>query len=308
MILFNFNIRFFKQHPIRLYSEEFFNTITILPPPDEQIVIANYLDDKTTKIDTLIEKKKKLIELLKEERTAVINQAVTRGINPNVKLKDSGIDWLGQIPEHWEVKKLKYVANMLGGFAFQSSDFVSEGIQLIKIANLYQNEFKLERQPTFLPDDFKIKYKEWVVSQGDILISMTGTLGKRDDGFAIRIEETESYLLLNQRVSKIKIDESQLNPNLGLHILRSNYFLDQLFILPSGTKQGNLSHEQICSINISFPENLHEQLEIIKFIETETKKIDETISKIEKEIALLAEYRTALISEAVTGKIKIIDN
>ncbi|RMG78352.1 MAG: restriction endonuclease subunit S, partial [Bacteroidetes bacterium] len=93
----------------------------------EQTAIANYLDDKTAKIDSLIEKKKKLIELYKEERTAVINQAVTRGINPSVKLKDSGIEWLGKIPEHWEVKKLKYVLSIKSGDGIKSEEIDFEG-------------------------------------------------------------------------------------------------------------------------------------------------------------------------------------
>ena len=111
--VFRQNSRGIIDSRLRLYPEEFFNIITIVPSIEEQTAIANFLDEKTAQIDKLITNKQKLIELLKEERTAVINQAVTRGIDPNVKLKSSGINWLGEIPEHWEMKKLKHVMNSL---------------------------------------------------------------------------------------------------------------------------------------------------------------------------------------------------
>lgn len=291
---------------IHLYQDTFINLPFLLPTAKEQYAIAKYLDEKTVQIDKLIAGKQMLIELLKEERLGVINQAVTRGINPLAKFKPLGISWLGEIPEHWEVKKLKYVAEMQGGFAFNSSDYVPEGIQLIKIGNLYQNDFLLDRQPTFLPEHYLEEYKEWVIEYGDILISMTGTLGKRDYGYAIQNDKTDGMFLLNQRVSRIRFNENKLQKELGLHILRSNYYLDQLFLLPTGTKQGNLSTEQVLSISIIFPKSLSEQNQIVQFIEAETIKIDATVAKIEKEIEYLREYRIALISEVVTGKIKIV--
>lgn len=272
---------------IHLYQDTFLNWSIALPSLKEQTAIADYLDEKTAQIDKLVTNKQKLIELLKEERTAIINEAVSgKGKN-------------------WERKKLKYVAKMQGGFAFSSDDFIQEGVQLIKIGNLYQNEFSLERQPAFLPEGFTEKYEDWIVTDNDILISMTGTLGKRDYGYAIQIENTGKEFLLNQRVSKIIFEKNILVAEFGLLILRSDYFLDVLFLLPSGTKQGNFSNEQILSISILFPKSLKEQNEIISFIKTETQRIDNTISKIEKEIELMQEYRTALISEVVTGKIKV---
>jgi type I restriction enzyme S subunit len=290
---------------IHLYQDTFINLPFLLPSIEEQASIIKFLDEKAAKIDKLIVGKRGLIELLKEERSGVVNDAITRGINPHVKLKPLGIDWLGEIPEHWKVKKLKYVAEMQGGFAFNSSDYVTEGIQLIKIGNLYQNDFLLERQPTFLPEHYLEEYKEWVVENGDILISMTGTLGKRDYGYAIQNEKADRKFLLNQRVSRIRFNVNELQKEFALHILRSNYYLDQLFILPTGTKQGNLSNEQVLSIPIIFPKSLSEQKQIVQFIEAETGKIDATVAKIEKEIEYLREYRTALISEVVTGKIDV---
>ena len=272
----------------------------------EQAAITNYLDCKKAEIDELIAQKERLIELYEEEKAAIINQAVTKGIDPNAKLKDSDVDLLGKIPVGWEVKKLKYVAKIRSGFAFSSDDFVPQGVQLIKIANLYNNELHLERQPTFLSNEFLETHFDWIVTSGDILISMTGTLGKRDYGFAILLEQKEERFLLNQRVSKIVAGESISN-RLLLFILRSEYFLNNLFSLPSGTKQGNFSNEQISNLSIAFPMHADQQDAINSFIETETARIDAKIAKTKRIIELQKEYRTALISEVVTGKIKVTE-
>lgn len=263
------------------------NLVVFIPPIKEQVSIADFLDRKADEIDTIIRKKQQLVALLKEERTAIINESVSgKGKN-------------------WERKKLKYVAKMFSGYAFNSEDFVQEGVQLIKIGNLYQNEFSLDRQPSFLPVSFLVDYEKWQVSGGDILISMTGTLGKRDYGYAIQINDTNQKFLLNQRVSKIEFNTNQILPEFGLVLLRSSHFLDILFLTPSGTKQGNFSNEQLLSVPISFPSAIKEQKAILSSIELKTKRIDNTIVKIEKEITLLQEYRTALISEVVTGKVKV---
>lgn len=273
---------------------------------EDQSTIASYLDKKTAEIDELIADKKRLLELYEEEKTAVINQAVTKGLDPNSPMKNSGIEWLGEIPEHWEVKRLKYVAKMQGGFAFSSNDFISDGIQLIKISNLYNNELHLDRQPTFLADTFLESHSDWIVSNGDILMSMTGTLGKRDYGFAILIQGIESHLLLNQRVSKIhSVDEIEVA--LLIHGLRCEYFLNSIFCLPAGTKQGNFSNENILCQKIAFPSDIIEQQSIVHYIKMESKRIDAKKAKTQKLIDLLTEYRTALISEVVTGKVKVIN-
>lgn len=312
-----FLFRFFQTQYLKSYFEVSANGVTryglgvdkinsafiIEPPIEEQTAIANYLDHKTTEIDELINQKEQLLKLYEKEKTAIINQAVTKGINTDVKLKDSGIDWLGEIPGHWKVRKLKYVAEIQGGFAFSSTDFTNDGIQLMKISNLYQNELHLERQSTFLPEHFLESHPEWIVNNGNILMSMTGTLGKRDYGYAILIENCDDKYLLNQRVSKIH-SVKELNINLLLYSLRSEYFLNNLFSLPAGTKQGNFSNENIMNQSIAFP-NKGEQMQIVKFIKGETIRINTKAEKTKKLIDLLKEYKQSLISEVVTGKVKV---
>jgi type I restriction enzyme S subunit len=287
---------------IHLYQETFENLPYALPPLAEQTKIARFLDHETARIDALIEEQQRLIELLKEKRQAVISHAVTKGLDPTVPMKDSGVEWLGEVPAHWDVKKLKYGVNVIGGFAFQSSDFIDEGVQLIKIGNLYENEFQLDRQPTYLNSSFLTSHNAWVVSRGDLLMSLTGTLGKRDYGSAVLIECDGKYLL-NQRVAKLKIYD--LFDGLFLKfLLHSDGYLNKIYSLPSGTKQANLSNDDVVSVEVSVPA-LKEQENIAAFLVSETEKVAFLIADAELVISILNERRSALISAAVTGKIDV---
>ncbi len=277
-----------------------------IPQLHEQKAISKFLDDKCEKIDSAIHLKEQQIEKLKEFRQITIHNAVTKGVRhfkgEIVPTKYSGIDWIGEIPKYWEVKRLKTYTELVNGYAFNSDEFVSEGIQLLRISNLYNNKLSLDRQPTFISKDSLSKYKDWVVSRGDILISLTGTLGKRDYGYAIIIEKDDMFFL-NQRVAKIthhSIDKKYL-----LFILHSELFLAPLFSLPSGTKQANLSNDNILNIFITVP-SIREQQEIVAYLEEQTSKIDKAIVQRQEQIVKLKEYKQSLINEAVTGKIKII--
>ena len=281
----------------------FHNSLMPIPKPEEQTAIANFLDEKCGKIDTAIAQKQQLIELLKERKQIIIQNAVTKGLDPDVKMKDSGVEWIGEIPEHWEVKKLKYLINIQGGFAFDSSDFKEEGIQIIKIANTYMNRLSLERQPTFVDSSYLISHKEWVVSKNDILMSLTGTLGKKDYGFAILIENGEKYLL-NQRVAKLTVKKNSIEPAYLLALLHSDSYLNQLYSLPAGTKQANLSNDNVTNIEMPIPPK-DERDSILDWIRSAKSKVDSAIDLQQQQIEKLKEYKSSLIDAAVTGKIKV---
>ena len=283
--------------------EDFRRLPILVPPKSEQTQIANFLDHETAKIDTLIAKQEKLIELLKEKRQAVISHAVTKGLNPDVTMKDSGVEWLGQVPEHWITSKLKYFAVIQGGFAFSSDLFIEEGIQVLRIGNVYQNSLSLDRQPIFIANDLVKKYEDFIVKKDDVLISLTGTLGKRDYGFAIKVETNDQYLL-NQRVAKISPNKN-IDTDFMVYVLWSESYLTQLYSLPSGTKQANLSNSDVLGIEIVVPPTMQEQKQIARYIKEKLEKFDEMISKAESAIQLMQERRTALISSAVTGKIDV---
>lgn len=274
-----------------------------VPPLSEQTRIAEFLDRKTAQIDQAIAQKERLIELLKERRQVMIHQAVTRGLNPDVPLKHSGIEWIGEIPEHWEVKKLKYFVNIQGGFAFNSAHFKNEGVQLIKIANTYLNKLSLDRQPTFLDFSFLESHRNWVVTKNDILMSLTGTLGKKDYGYAILLESDEKYLL-NQRVARI-IPKSKVGAKYILNILQSEMYLNQLYMLPSGTKQANLSNDDVLNIKITYSPDQYERESIVNFIYDVSNSTDNILANASNQIQKLQELKATLINASVTGKIKV---
>jgi type I restriction enzyme S subunit len=287
-----------------LDPEEFQKIELLLPEKSEQISIFQFLDHETAKIDTLIDKQQQLIQLLKEKRQAVISYAVTKGLNPNVKMRDSGVEWLGMVPESWIVTKIKYFAKMQGGYAFSSDDLQDDGIQLLRIGNVYLNRLALERQPVFVPHNFIEKHKEFVVRCGDLLMSLTGTLGKTDYGYALRVD-AEGPFMLNQRVAKISPDENKISNDYLLYSIQSEPYLRQLHSLPSGTKQANLSNSDVLNIAIAVPPTKKEQNDIALFIANSLKKYAYLIKKAEDAIKLSIERRSALVSAAVTGKIDV---
>ena len=284
-------------------AETFLNINLALPPLSEQQAIADFLDNATSKIDTLIAKQQELIKLLKEKRQAVISHAVTKGLDPNVLMKDSGVEWLGDVPSGWGVSPLKRISSIMGGYAFQTTDFIDEGIQIIKISNVYQSKFHIDRQPTFVSPSFAKNHNDFVVGTGDLIISLTGTLGKRDYGFAVTIDIQGEYLL-NQRVAKITPKKNITSNRYLSYLMKSEPYLVQIYALPSGTKQANLSNDNVLSAICGIPP-LREQKQIADYLEKKTAQIDTLVDKAKQSIELLKEKRVAIISAAVTGKIDV---
>ncbi len=277
--------------------EPFKNLLCILPNYEEQTAIAEYLDEKTAQIDKLITNKQKLIELLKEERIAIINHAVTRGIDPNVKLKSSGIDWLGKIPQHWEVKKIKHIAKIVLGKMLTNEDKGNYYLKpYLRAANLqWLNVDVSDVKDMWFSQTELHKLK---LNKYDLLVSEGGEVGRT----CIWNDELEECYIQNS-VHKITID----NKYNSFYFLYQFCFLGSIGFFESIVNRISIAHltgEKIKEIYIFLPPSV-EQNKIVQHIETETKRIDSTIAKIEKEIELLQEYRTALISEAVTGKIKV---
>jgi type I restriction enzyme S subunit len=267
-----------------------------LPPIEEQTAIANYLDHKTTQIDTLIAKKEQFISLLQEERTAVINQAVTKGLDPNVKMKDSGIEWLGEIPEHWEVKKLKFVSKITRGAILRPVDepsyFDDNGewtylnISDATICDKYLDYGKLRLSELG-------STKSARVEPNNLIITASATIGKP---FINKIPVCVHDGFIPITELKVNID------------FLYNYFKNpQLFNgLGKSNTQKNIYLEDVKNLIIPIP-NLEEQLLIARYIEEEIIRIETLISKSLQEIELLKEYKTALISEVVTGKVDVRD-
>lgn len=262
------------------------NMFITLPPVKEQTAIANYLDTKTEQLNTFITKKQKLIHLLKEQKQAIINELLQDKQNK------------------WEKRKLKFLCRIKNGYAFDANTLSENGVQIIKIGNLYKNELSLDRDPTFVNSSLFDALPDFQIKENDILISMTGTLGKKDYGYAV-IVNSNKKLLLNQRVAKLMPKNRIIRNDFFLNMIWSNDFLDQLYSKPAGTKQANLSSDMIMNSSILVP-SLLEQERVVQSIKLKTSKIENAISRIEKEIEMVKELKQSLIAEVVTGKIKVI--
>ena len=251
------------------------NFLIGIPPVLEQQSITAYLDHKTTKIDNLISKKQKLIELLKEERAATINQAVTKGLNPDAPMKDSGIEWLGKVPEKWEVKRLKFVSDFKSGNGITANLIKNNGEYAVYGGNGLRG------------------YTASYTHEGSyVLIGRQGALCGN-----INYADGKFWASEHAVVATLVSDYNLFWFGELLRTMNLNQY-------SQSAAQPGLSVDHIKNLFISVP-SLNEQDVIAAYLDRKTTKTDQTISKIEKQIDLLKEYRTALISEVVTGKIDV---
>jgi len=287
-----------------LTREKLKDVFFFAPASDEQQAIANFLDRKTALIDELIEKKKRQVELLKEQRQAIINQAVTKGLNPNVKMKDSGIEWLGDIPEHWEVKLLKYIGtNGLTNGIFKKKDQYGRGTKLVNVIDLYQGnllvrEEELGRVET--DEDEALKYK---VIKGDIFF-VRSSLKLEGIGVSALVADISEPTVFECHIVRFRPLQNVVNPKFLVNYLNSWYVHQRLITLSQTVTMSTISQDKISSLEIALPA-LEEQCEVVEYIDMVSSKVEASISRAENQIQLLQEYRTALISEAVTGKIDV---
>ena len=260
--------------------------------------IIEFLDHETTKIDHLIEKQQQLIELLKEKRQAVISHAVTKGLDPNVPMKDSGVEWLGKVPEHWAVSKLSYVAHGFNGDRGSNypsgQDFVDEGIPFISSSELIHSKV----DPVYASKITKEKYNSLgglKIKVGDIIYCLRGSVGK--NGLCEFNEGTIASSLMGIRCFS-------LSPYYLLLLLNSTVEFQQRSNFTTGSVSANLSAENVMSYKFALPP-IKEQIEIANNLKKVFEKYDKLILKAESAIQLMQERRTALISAAVTGKIDV---
>lgn len=276
------------------------NAFGILPPKSEQTAIANFLDYKLEKIDRFISKKKQLITLLTEQKSAVINQAVTKGLDKNAKLKPSGIEWLGDIPESWEVIKLTGVCSFVrGNSSFKKDELLSNGKYVaLQYGKTYGVDEVNEEYKFYVNDKF---YKDsQIVNYGDVIfISTSETI--EDLGHSAFYSRNDLGLLGGEQML-LKPNNNIVNQKYLYY--SSKVFSKELQKYATGVKVYRFNRNDLKTIYTSIP-TIQEQKQIVTYIETEITKVAKTISTIEKEITLVEEYKTALIAEAVTGKIDV---
>jgi type I restriction enzyme, S subunit len=266
-----------------------------IPPLIQQKKIVSYLDQKTIMIDEIINKKQKLIELLQEKRTAVINNAVTKGLDPKIKLINSGISWIGNIPEKWEIKRLKDVSSYCSRGS--SPEYTED-----------ESKYKFINQ-SCIRDGFldleKIKYslsasQKGNVKKGDILINSTGTgtLGRLSV-----FNESEEYFA-DTHVTIYR--PSKINSSFAMYLIQNPAWQNYLYAssVTGSTNQIELSRNKFLEIPVILP-SVNEQKEIVFFLDDMVKKYDKALTYTQQSIELLQEFKNSLISNVVTGKIKI---
>jgi len=266
---------------------------------NEQIRIAQIL----SKTDSAIVQTEALIVKYQSIKTGLIQDFLTNGIDEDGNIRNENIHTykteMGcRVPDSWEVCYLGKYVRVQGGNSFKSSDFVSEGIQLIRIGNLYNNNLDLKRDPIYLPLEYRSIYSNFLLNEGDIVMSMTGTYGKRDYGFAIMMPPGSNYLL-NQRVCKFILSDN-IDSDFLLLILRSENYLEQLFNSVTGSKQANLNNGNILNAKIRLP-NINEQ----KVIVSKIKSIDSYINNLNSELIKYKSIKKGLMNDLLSGKIRL---
>lgn len=281
------------------YSE--FKRFKFLAPPlPEQTAIAQFLDRKTALIDQAIDIKQKQIELLKERRQILIHQAVTRGLNPEVKMKDSGVEWIGEVSEHWEVMKMTHILFLLvDGTHFSPKSYDEGEFKYITAKNIKENGFDFSELSYISAKDHNVIHKRCPVKKGDILYIKDGATA----GIAMINTLEEEFSLLSS-VALIRAKQNLIMPEFLMHYLNSQIIKSFILTQIVGGAITRLTLELIGKFKVIVP-NLRDQKAISDYIQKINSKTSSTITLKQQEIAKLQEYKATLINSAVTGKIKV---
>lgn len=285
-------------------KDSFFTFKTAFPPISEQHLIASFLDDKTAKIDQTIAIKEKEIELLKERRQILIQKAVTKGLDDTVKLKDSGVDWIGEIPEHWEVEKFKFLMSIkarLGWKGLKAHEYLeTSDYGFLSTPNIKNSEINFNK--AYFISQFRYEESpEIMLKKGDVLLVKDGsTLG-----ISNIVTDMPFKCTVNSSIAVLRVfDHQKINSKYLNYYLKAEYIQTIISIKKGGMGVPHLFQSDIKQFILAFP-ILNEQNEIVSYLEVIEEKIAKAILLKQQEIEKLKEYKTVLIDNVVTGKVKI---
>jgi len=278
------------------------NYRSITPSFQEQVLIKNYLDNKTQFIDTLIAKKQKLIELLKEYRTAIINRAVTKGLDPNVKMKDSGIEWLGEVPENWEVIRIHSLGRFSKGRGISKEQTLPIGLPCIRYGEIYTKYDRIVYSTiSFISHETSNQSES--IKKGDVLFTGSGETIE-DIGKSV-VYYGDGEIFVGGDIIILRLIK-EVHPVFISYLMNCHYVIFQKSLVGKGEIIVHIYSKDLKDIIISIP-GYNEQNQIVNYLDKKTADIDAQIEKEKKFIEYLKEYRTALISEVVTGKVDVRD-
>lgn len=272
-----------------------------LPEITVQQRIADFLDQKTAEIDEAIAKKQRLIELLKEQKSILINQAVTKGLNTDVPMRDSGVEWIGEVPEHWESKRLRTVGITQNGIS-AGAEYFGTGFPFVGYGDVYNNR-ELPREVAGLAKSTDIDRTQYSVQKGDVLFTRTSETVE-EIGFSSTCMETIENATFAGFLIRFRPERGLLLPGWSKYYfaaqIHRNYFVGQMNLVI----RASLSQSLLKGLLVLIPPK-KEQEEIFCYLESVSAEIDKVISLQLQQLEKLKEYKSTLISNAVTGKIKL---
>ena len=287
----------------RMYTDDFGQVISLLPPKKEQDAIVDYLDEKMAKIDAAIAQQQKMIELLNERKQIIINRAVTKGLNPNAKMKDSGVEWIGEVPEHWEVRKTLFCLSMpITDGPHETPQLYEEGIPFVSAEAVSCGNGKIDFDHIrgFISKEFYDECcKKYIPKIHDIYMIKSGaTTGK------VAIVDTDRVFTIWSPLAVFRCNNEVVFYEYMFYLLQSNPYQLQVQLGWSYGTQQNIGMRTLEKLKVPVPP-LTEQKSIAGYIKDKCKPIDEAIDVANKQISLLQERKQIIINEVVTGKIKI---
>jgi len=273
-----------------------------LPPLPEQKQIVSFLDQKTQQIDRLVEKTEQKIQLLKEKRTSLINHCITKGLNPNVEMKDSGVEWIGEIPIEWNVRRVATFGTFSKGRGIKKDEVKTSGIPCIRYGEIYTEYDRIVFNTVSFIDEESSLNSE-LISKGDVLFTGSGETIDEIGKTIVYYGDKDIFVGGDVIILKLK---DNLNPLFLSYMMNSQYVNHQKSRMGRGGIIVHIYSKQLKEIKAILPP-IPEQQKIVEYLDEQTKKIDTTIENETKRIELLKEYRQSLISEVVTGKIDVRD-
>lgn len=285
-----------------LRFEDLDNYSILIPPQETQIKIATFLDHKTGEIDTIIAKKENLLLLLEEKKKAVINEAVTKGLNPNANMKESGIEWIGEIPENWAMKSLGYVGTCQNGVS-KGGEYFGTGSPFVNYGDIYKN-YSLPETVEGLANSTSEDKENYSVQEGDVFFTRTSETIEEIGMASTCLKTIENAVFSGFTIRFRPENNRTLLTNFSKYLFRSYYVRTSLVKEMNLVTRASLSQSVLKSLNIVIPPVQEQQL-ISDYLDNQFETTDLLKSKLNIQVEKLKEYRQSLISEAVTGKFSI---
>ncbi|AUO06250.1 hypothetical protein C0638_06725 [Paenibacillus sp. lzh-N1] len=284
-------------------AEKYANLLVPLPALNIQKTIISYLEKRVASLDELISKKTLYITILEQQRQSIITEAVTKGLNSNVKMKDSGVEWISEIPEHWLFSRLDFISRVkarLGWKGLKAEEYVEDGYVFLATPNLKEREIDFTNV-NFITEERYLESPEIMLEVGDVLLAKDGsTLG-----IVNVIRSLPKKATVNSSIAVLRPNE-KIDSVYFYYYLKSTYIQDVINQIKDGMGVPHLFQADIKKFKVLLPP-IEEQIVIAKYIDDETLKLEKLMDKVKKQSEALKEYRQSLIYEAVTGKIDVRD-